>query len=131
MKQAVCRIWWLSLVVPSVHAAKFPLPIEGSNLAGKVQRHVVQDGETFALTAKQYDVGFLSLMAANKGYDPFLPPEGSVLTIPAHFILPAAPREGIVINLPELRLYYYPKGQDVVHVFPVGIGRELVGIHQR
>lgn len=123
MKKAVVGVWLVSLVVSSVSAATFPLPIEGSNIAGTVQRHVVQEGETFALIAKQYDVGFLSLMAANKGYDPFLPPEGSVLTIPTHFILPDTPRKGIVINLPELRLYYYPKGEDIVHVFPVGIGR--------
>ncbi len=123
MGKALMSVWLLSMVTSSVFAASFPLPIEGSRLAGKVQRHIVQDGETFALIAKQYDVGFLSLMAANKGFDPFLPSVGSVLTIPNYFILPDVPRSGIVINLPELRLYYYPKDQDIVHVFPVGIGR--------
>ncbi|WP_031842888.1 L,D-transpeptidase family protein, partial [Vibrio parahaemolyticus] len=59
----------------------------------------------------------------NKGVDPFLPQEGRVLTIPSQLILPEVPHQGIVINLAELRLYYFPEGEDVVHVFPVGIGR--------
>ncbi len=104
-------------------AATFPLPEKGSRLAGKLQRYIVEEGDTFALIAKRYDVGFLSLMAANKGIDPFLPAAGSVLVIPSQFILPDAPYEGIVINLPELRLYYFPKNSGVVNIFPVGIGR--------
>ncbi|MBS0357901.1 MAG: L,D-transpeptidase family protein, partial [Proteobacteria bacterium] len=39
-------------------------------------------------------------------------------------ILPPAPRQGVVINLPELRLYYYPPGTNTVVTAPVGIGRE-------
>jgi L,D-transpeptidase YcfS len=73
--------------------------------------------------AKQDDVGMLALMAANKGGDPFLPREGHVLTIPTQLILPDVSHDGIVINLAELRLYYFPPKESVVHVFPVGIGR--------
>ncbi|CAM3068719.1 L,D-transpeptidase family protein [Vibrio rarus] len=107
----------------SAWAATFLLPTDGSQVAGRLQRHQVQKGETFALLAKRYDVGLLSLIAANRGVDPFLPDDGEVLTIPTRFILPTAKRDGIVINLAELRLYYFdPDGQHV-HVFPVGIGR--------
>ena len=49
--------------------------------------------------------------------------------LPTRFILPPGPREGIVINLAEYRLYYYPKGQNVVYTFPLGIGREGWGGH--
>lgn len=104
-------------------AASYPLPRDGSQIVGKLQRHVVSQGETLAQIAKQYDVGFLSLMAANKGVDPFLPPGGTILTIPSQFILPTQDREGIVINLAELRLYYFDKQSPQVHIFPVGIGR--------
>ncbi|MGR5222533.1 L,D-transpeptidase family protein [Vibrio parahaemolyticus] len=109
---------WLS-------AATFALPTDGSNMVGTLQYHSVVAGETMSDIAKRYDVGFLSLMAANKGVDPFLPPEDYVLTIPSQAILPHvdADYNGIVINLAELRLYYFEPDKQLVHIFPVGIGR--------
>jgi L,D-transpeptidase YcfS len=104
-------------------AASYELPPEGSNIVGRTQYHQVDEGETLAEIAKQYDVGFLSLMAANKGVDPFLPQAGYVLTIPTQIILPHVEREGVVINLAELRLYYFQPDSNLVHIFPVGIGR--------
>ncbi|CAM4209573.1 L,D-transpeptidase family protein [Vibrio neonatus] len=124
-----CLGMWLPLVMsvsllsPSVLAATYRLPVDGSHVAGKLQRHQVKAGETFALLAKDYDVGLLSLIAANRGVDPFLPEEGEVLTIPNRFILPSAKQQGIVVNLAELRLYYFDPDGEHVHVFPVGIGR--------
>ncbi|WP_114785410.1 L,D-transpeptidase family protein [Vibrio tetraodonis] len=107
----------------SVLAATYQLPQEGSNIVGRTQYHQVSQGESLADIAKRYDVGFLSLMAANKGVDPFLPAENYVLTIPTRIILPDVPRKGIVINLAELRLYYFQPDKNLVHIFPVGIGR--------
>ncbi|RAS69674.1 L,D-transpeptidase YcfS [Vibrio diazotrophicus] len=92
-------------------------------MVGNAQYHVIEKGETLAQIAKQYDIGFLGLMAANKGVDPFLPQEGYVLTIPSQIILPMVPYEGIVVNLAELRLYYFKPEERKVHIFPVGIGR--------
>ncbi len=43
--------------------------------------------------------------------------------VPQQILLPDTPREGIVVNLAELRLYYYPKGEDKVIVYPIGIGQ--------
>tara|TARA_Y100001956_G_C4123202_1_gene188639 strand:+ start:2339 stop:3244 length:906 start_codon:yes stop_codon:yes gene_type:complete len=106
-----------------VFAASYELPVEGSNIVGRTQYHQVDEGETLAEIAKQYDVGFLSLMAANKGVDPFLPQAGYVLTIPTQIILPHVERKGVVINLAELRLYYFEPNTNLVHIFPVGIGR--------
>jgi L,D-transpeptidase YcfS len=63
------------------------------------------------------------LLQANPGVDPYVPRAGSVLTIPLQTILPDAPRQGIVINLAELRLYYYPPGKKEVTVYPIGIGQ--------
>ena len=63
-------------------------------------------------------------MAANPAIDPFLPEEGSRVVIPTAMLLPFVRREGIVVNLPELRLYYFDPNEDKVHVFPVGIGRQ-------
>ncbi|RJX69720.1 LysM peptidoglycan-binding domain-containing protein [Vibrio sinensis] len=106
-----------------IWAATYELPIEGSSIVGRTQYHKVLEGESLADIAKSYDVGFLSLMAANKGIDPFLPQQDYVLTIPTRIILPNVAREGIVINLAELRLYYFEPSKNIVHIFPVGIGR--------
>ena len=113
----------LSLVSGLSFAKMYELPEDGAGVIGRMENHVVEQGETMANIAKQYDVGMLALMAANKGVDPFLPKEGHVLTIPTQLILPDVPHKGIVINLAELRLYYFPAKENVVHVFPVGIGR--------
>lgn len=83
----------LFIGVQSASAATFDLPEKGSHMVGKLKRHVVESGETFAVLAKDYDVGLLSLMAANRGIDPFLPHDGEVLTIPHQFILPNARHE--------------------------------------
>ncbi|WP_165313258.1 L,D-transpeptidase family protein [Vibrio ziniensis] len=112
-----------SSVMTKVFAATYDFPMEGSSMVGNAQYHVVEKGETLAQIAKQYDIGFLGLMAANKGVDPFLPQEGYVLTIPSQIILPMVPYEGIVVNLAELRLYYFKPEERKVHIFPVGIGR--------
>jgi len=113
----------LLLALPS-WANTWPLPTAGSRLVGENRYHVVEnDGGSLEAIAKKYNVGFLALMQANPGVDPYLPRAGSVLTIPLQTLLPDAPREGIVINLAELRLYYYPPGQSRVTVYPIGIGQ--------
>ena len=107
-----------------VKATEYQLPSEEHRLIGKLQRHVVQKGDYFQEIAETYNVGFLALLAANPGIDPFLPKEGISVLIPSQMLLPFIKREGIVINLPELRLYYFLPEENKVMVFPVGIGRE-------
>lgn len=105
-------------------ANTWPLPPPGSNVVGENRFHVVENnGGSLEAIAKKYNVGFLALLQANPGVDPYVPRAGSVLTIPLQTILPDAPREGIVINLAELRLYYYPPGKNEVTVYPIGIGQ--------
>ena len=123
---------WISLVallatvvfaLPA-RANTWPLPSAGSRLVGENRYHVVQnDGGSLEAIAKKYNVGFLALLQANPGVDPYVPRAGSVLTIPLQTLLPDAPREGIVINLAELRLYYYPPGKNEVTIYPIGIGQ--------
>nr|WP_230727614.1 L,D-transpeptidase family protein [Vibrio vulnificus] len=122
-KPTLITLFCAALMSWKSDAATYDLPAEGSRLIGRIQHHVVEKGETMANIAKQYDVGFLALMAANKGVDPFLPQEGYVLSIPSKMVLPPVEYQGIVINLAELRLYYFEPELGKVHVFPVGIGR--------
>ncbi len=107
-----------------IRATEYQLPKENKRLIGKLQRHIVEKGDYFQEIAETYNVGFLALLAANPGVDPFLPEQGSSVLIPSQMLLPFIKREGIVINLPELRLYYFLPEENKVMVFPVGIGRE-------
>ncbi|AKR77841.2 L,D-transpeptidase family protein [Edwardsiella anguillarum] len=106
------------------HAADYPLPATDSRLIGENFIHTVpRDGKPLEATAARFQIGLLGMLEANPGVDPFLPRPGSELIIPAQMLLPDAPREGIVINLAELRLFYYPPGENRVEVYPIGIGQ--------
>ncbi|MBA6257092.1 MULTISPECIES: L,D-transpeptidase family protein [unclassified Colwellia] len=102
----------------------YNLPSSDSRLIGEQVIHKAIKGDYFQALAENYNVGFFALLAANPNVDPFLLEPGSDIVIPKQMLLPFGKREGIVINLAEMRLYYYPKGEKLVYVFPVGIGRE-------
>ncbi len=112
----------------AVQAATYPLPQDGEALIGKMQETVVKAGETLLDIGRRYSVGINEMQNANPGIDPWLPPVGQKIIVPTLYVLPKAPREGVVVNLPELRLYYYPPAkpgeQRVVMTYPLGIGSE-------
>lgn len=103
-------------------ATSYPLPDDGSRLIGEHELYKVKSGDYLHSIAKFYNIGLIALMQANPTADPFLPAPGTQLQIPKQMILPDIPYLGIVINLPELRLYYFSEKTNQVHVFPVGIG---------
>ena len=105
-------------------ASVYNLPASDSRLIGEQTIHKAIKGDYFQALAENYNVGFFALLAANPNVDPFLLEPGSNIVIPKQMLLPYGKREGLVINLAELRLYYYPKGEKLVYVFPVGIGRQ-------
>ena len=119
-----CLLLSLACIAPAVFASVYKLGPVGDDLVGTVSSTVVKEGENFHSIAHRYDIGFIELVEANPGVNPLETPAGTVLILPSRYILPNAPREGVVINLAEMRLYYYPKGKGEVWTFPVGIGRE-------
>ena len=106
-------------------AVSYPLPPEGSRLVGSPLTITVPSGNTQPLEAfaAQYGQGLSNMLEANPGVDVFLPKSGSTLVVPQQIILPDTVREGIVINVAEMRLYYYPAGSNTVEVLPIGIGQ--------
>ena len=109
-------------------ASTYPLPPADQSVVGQLQETRVQPGETLLDIARRYSVGLDELQNANPDVDVWLPAAGQRVLIPTQHILPDVPREGIVVNLPELRLYYYPPAKPgerrVVMTYPVGIGSE-------
>lgn len=95
----------------------------GSDIVGYVQTTVVQPGDTVDDISQKFDVGVYELIEANPHMNPRRLSSGDTLIIPSQFILPPGPRKGIVINLAELRLYYYQKNGTQVTTHPISIGR--------
>jgi L,D-transpeptidase ErfK/SrfK len=108
------------MAAPAI-AAEFPLA-PGDRVVGNLGDYVVQSGDNLADIARHFDVGYTEMLAANPGVDPWSPRVGRKLTIPALYIVPDAPRRGIVINLAERRLYYFPPRGNTVQTYPIGIG---------
>jgi len=110
-------------VAGTATAREFPLTAD-SQIIGANSKIIARYEDTFVSLARAHNLGFEELVQANPGVDPWLPGAGTELVLPTQFVLPNAPRSGIVINLPELRLYYYPDGDaGRVITHPISIGR--------
>lgn len=97
------------------------------DVIGEARMTRTEHEDTFVDLARRFNLGYEELVRANPGVDPWLPGEGREILLPMQFLLPNAPREGIVINLASMRLFYFtPKnenGEQGVYTFPIGIGR--------
>jgi L,D-transpeptidase ErfK/SrfK len=105
----------------------FTLSSPDEDVVGVVQLTRAGKEDTLPDIARRFNVGYEEIVRANPGVDPWLPGEGRSIVVPTRFVLPDAPREGIVINVAAMRLYFYPphqKGQAlVVYTYPIGIGK--------
>ncbi|MFO0449252.1 MAG: L,D-transpeptidase family protein, partial [Pseudomonadota bacterium] len=106
---------------------RFTIDPARDHVVGEVQVVKVGADDTFPDIARRFNVGYEELVRANPGVDPWLPGEGRELVVPTRFILPDAPREGVVVNVAAMRLFYYPKRKpnepQVVITHPIGIGK--------
>lgn len=96
-------------------------PDAPGDVIGALDFHLTSKGETLLDLARARKLGILELMAANPAVDPWVPKPGTPLVVPTQHVLPDAPREGIVINLAELRLYVFDA--EGARTFPIGVGR--------
>jgi len=115
------------LATPATQAEQFLLPTNGDTMIGHVTATVAHHEDTLLDIGRAYGVGYEEIMVANPGVDPWLPGDGTEILIPSRFILPDAPREGIVVNLPEHRLYYFPPARAgeprTVRTYPISTAR--------
>jgi L,D-transpeptidase ErfK/SrfK len=83
--------------------------------------------DTLVEIARRYGLGYEEIARANPKVDPWLPGEGKDIVIPGRHILPPGPRDGIIVNIPEHRIYYFPKPRKghtpTVVTYPVSIGK--------
>ncbi len=125
------RIFFLLLFlvwgqVSHLQAATYPMPPAGVDLIGDTVIVTARAEDTLLDIAREHDLGQDEILHANPKVDRWLPGEGTEVVIPGQFILPRAERKGVVLNLPEMRLYYYRNGQEneaTVATYPVSVGR--------
>ena len=104
-----------------------PDPSRAHSVIGSTRFYQAQPKDTFLDIARYYDLGYNELVEANPGVDPWVPRPGQVVLLPTQYVLPDADYRGIVINLPEMRLYYFKAGTEgtsIVTTYPVGLGRD-------
>lgn len=103
------------------------LPPPDIDIFGQIRTMHASSSETLLDIARQYDIGQIEILLANPNVDRWLPEDGATVILPSRYIFPQAERKGLVLNLPEMRIFYFPepkKGEKpTVITHPVGIGR--------
>ncbi|OFW82684.1 MAG: hypothetical protein A2018_08245 [Alphaproteobacteria bacterium GWF2_58_20] len=91
---------------------------------GKIRVHEAAYEDTLVDMARAENLGYVEMRAANPDADPWLPGAGTKLVLPQEHLLPDGAREGILINLPDMRLYYFPEKDGIPVSWPIGIGAD-------
>ena len=117
----------LGFFATASQATVYELPTDGSTVVGTDTHIKTVYKDTLLDIARRNSLGYYEIIRANPGVDMWLPGEGTDIMLPGRRILPPGPHEGVVVNLPEHRLYYYPKPKKhekpVVITYPVSIGK--------
>ncbi len=115
---------WLA----GVKAETLWLPANSDNVVGTLGLTSTEKGDVLVDLGFAYSQGYVEMKLANPKVDPWLPGVDTEVVIPSQYVLPDTPREGIVINLAEMRLYHYPRPKRgepaLVVTFPVSVGRQ-------
>lgn len=110
--------------IDSIPTHEFKLA-EGQTIVGELATIDVQENDTLSDIARHYGLGYNDITIANRGVDPWTPKAKQRVLLPLRFILPDAGHKGIVLNLANMRMFYYPpKQSDTLYTFPVGVGRQ-------
>jgi L,D-transpeptidase ErfK/SrfK len=110
-----------------INRTYFELASPEQGVIGALQLVFTGADDTFSDLAREYGLGYDELVAANPGIDPWIPLPGTPVLLPTQYVLPAAARHGVVLNIATKRLFCFPEVADgeVRHVltYPIGIGR--------
>lgn len=94
-------------------------------LIGGLAAVETRENDTLPDVARHFGLGYNDITAANTGVSAWTPRPNSKVLLPLQFILPDAPHKGIVLNVANMRMFYYPKKErNKVYTYPVGIGRD-------
>ena len=118
----------IAALLPSVVLAEvYQLPPAGDDVIGAVTEIRSRADDTLLDIARRHGLGYEDIVRANPDVDTWLPGENSVVVLPTRFVLPSGPRRGVILNLAEYRMYYFPEPKAgepaVVMTYPMSIGR--------
>ena len=118
----------ISAYAPVRAAVFYTLENPGDSMVGAMETIQARHEDTLPDIARANGLGFTEIKLANPGVDTWLPGQGTEIMLPTRYILPGAPKVGIVLNIPEMRLYYYPpqdagRASEVI-THPIGVGRQ-------
>lgn len=113
----------LALSAPHATATSFALAPD-QKLVGAPAVYVTREDDTLGDVARSNDLGYGQLAVVNEGVDPWFPGRGHRVTLPGLYLVPEGARTGIVVNLAEQRLYYFPPDGHSVETYPIGVGVE-------
>jgi L,D-transpeptidase ErfK/SrfK len=95
---------------------------------GEPRMYRIRKGDTLMDLARLYSLGYNEIVDANPGLDPWVPPIGAVAILPTQWVLPCCSYTGLIVNIPEMRLFYFRRGPEPgtteVFTYPVGLGRD-------
>ncbi|MFK8052669.1 MAG: L,D-transpeptidase family protein [Woeseiaceae bacterium] len=129
MHRFIITMVFTLLIMTAAHKTRAEVFVlgEGNDVIGQVTKVRSVKEDTLVDIARRHGLGYTDVVLANPDVDPWLPGEGTEITLPTRFVLPDAPRRGIVLNLAEYRLYFYPEPLNgeprKVVTYPISIGR--------
>ncbi len=127
MTRWITALCFIACFAFEAQCERFPLEYAEDSVVGDIRQAHARGDDTLIDIAREFDLGYDQIVSANPDVNRWIPGEGTVVTLPSQYILPGAVRKGLVLNIAELRLYYYPnapKGSTPeVITYPVSIGR--------
>lgn len=119
-------LFFMALPV-AAQAEQFELPPDDNDVVGALTVVAARADETLLDLARRHGLGYEDIVRANPEVDTWLPGEGTEVLLPTRYVLPPGPRKGVILNLAEYRMYYFPEPKDgepaIVMTYPMSIGR--------
>jgi L,D-transpeptidase ErfK/SrfK len=128
-RREICVGLAAALTVPAqaLHAAdknRAKPAFEYPDLVGELGYYTASKEDTLLDLARTNNLGYVEMVAANPGVDPWIPGEGTEINLPTAHLIPDGPRKGVLLNLVDQRLYYFPSDNKPVESYPIGTGQE-------
>jgi L,D-transpeptidase ErfK/SrfK len=130
MNRSLHRLLAACLLVAAINARAevYELPPQGFDVIGSISTVTARHEDTLVDIARRHGLGYQDIVRANPDVNIWLPGEGTEIVLPTQYVLPPGPRTGIVLNLAEYRMYYYPEPREgepaYVMTYPISIGRQ-------